>query len=292
MSKEIEKVSNVPALSAETIKKYLVQGNADKVTDQEVMMFAALCEKQGLDPWVRDAYLVKYGDGPASLITAYAAFEKRADLQPEYDGMESGIIVTTPLGEVIEREGAYKLVNETVVGGWASVYRKDRTHAATSKPGFGEYNTGKSSWAKMPATMIEKVAKSQALRKAFPQQFTGLYSQEEMGSDEPLPVTPVSTTIIEPKPAKKPPQEPSTAPQTPDSGDSGVSVRDELLEVLGDAITTYAKWTGVTPRTAGNKVKAECGELRELDVIQLQAAIDWVAAQMVADEAEYEEEEF
>ena len=44
-----------------------------------------------------------------------------------------------------------------------------------------EYSTGKSSWQKMPGTMIRKVALVHALREAFPEDFQGLYSPEEMG---------------------------------------------------------------------------------------------------------------
>jgi hypothetical protein len=43
-----------------------------------------------------------------------------------------------------------------------------------------EYNTGKSSWAKIPATMIRKVALVQALREAFPSDLGGCYDSAEM----------------------------------------------------------------------------------------------------------------
>jgi hypothetical protein len=46
-----------------------------------------------------------------------------------------------------------------------------------------EYDTGKSSWAKMPATMIRKVALVQSLREAFPSDLGGLYDSCERGVD-------------------------------------------------------------------------------------------------------------
>ena len=42
-------------------------------------------------------------------------------------------------------------------------------------------------WAKMPATMIRKVAIVSALREAFPDKFQGMYDQSEMGQDGTLP---------------------------------------------------------------------------------------------------------
>jgi len=44
---------------------------------------------------------------------------------------------------------------------------------------FDEYNTGKNNWAKMPRTMIAKVAEMHALRMAFPEELSQVYVEEE-----------------------------------------------------------------------------------------------------------------
>ncbi len=47
-------------LTADTVRNYLVSGGGN-VTDQEVVMFLELCKAQKLNPFVKDAYLIKYG---------------------------------------------------------------------------------------------------------------------------------------------------------------------------------------------------------------------------------------
>lgn len=48
-------------ISLADVKRYLVTGNAE-VSDQEALMFLATCRTRRLDPWVREAYLIKYSD--------------------------------------------------------------------------------------------------------------------------------------------------------------------------------------------------------------------------------------
>ena len=150
-------------------------------TDQEVQLFLALCATQRLNPWTKEAYLVKYGNGPASIITSRAAIQKRADSNPEYEGVEVGVVVLNGQGGIEHRAGEayYKTLGEQLLGGWARAYRKGRKPYYSEVP-LSEYNTGKSNWAKMPGTMIVKVAEMHALRGAFPQEFQGMYSSEEM----------------------------------------------------------------------------------------------------------------
>ena len=155
-------------------------------TDQEVQQFLALCVTQHLNPFTRDAYLVKYGNGPASIITSRSAIQKRADSNPDFEGTELGVVVLTAQGEIVHRPGEayYKALGEQLLGGWARAYRKGRKPYYSEVP-MGEYSTGRNQWAKMPGTMITKVAEMHALRGAFPQDFQGMYSPEEMAQAQP-----------------------------------------------------------------------------------------------------------
>ena len=55
---EYECGGQIVKISPNMIKRYLVNGNG-AVTDQEVMMFLSLCKFQKLNPFLREAYLIK-----------------------------------------------------------------------------------------------------------------------------------------------------------------------------------------------------------------------------------------
>lgn len=178
---------NTVELDADTVRNYLTNGNG-KATDQEVAMFINLCKYQGLNPFLREAYLIKYDDkAPASTVVGKDAFTRRAAQIPECKGWSAGVAVVTQKNEYQEREGTIVLPGEKLVGGWCTVGREGWQNPFKSTVNLSEYNTGKSMWAKMPATMIRKVAIVQALREAFPDKFQGMYDQSEMGADGTLP---------------------------------------------------------------------------------------------------------
>ncbi len=175
-------------LTPNIVRDYLVSGNKDKVSLQEIAMFINMCKFSGLNPWLKEAYCIKYGNEPATMVVGVDAYMKRADENPQYDGMESGIILLDDeTGETIRAQGTFYLPGEKIVGGWASVYRKDRAHPTHIEVPFDEYagkkadGTLNSQWSKKPATMIRKVAKCQALREAFPNSYKGLAVAEEFG---------------------------------------------------------------------------------------------------------------
>lgn len=194
-------------LTPKIVQDYLV-GTTAQITMPEFKLFTELCKVRKLNPFLREAYLIKYSNSqPASIVVGKDAILKRAVLNVKYDGMKSGIIVVNDKSEVIERKGTFKLDNETLVGGWAEVYRKDWSNSiycsvslneAIQKKGNGEPN---SNWTKQPATMIEKVAKVRALREAFVEDLGGMYEAEEMNVE--LPDEEIKTVVEEANNEKK-----------------------------------------------------------------------------------------
>ncbi len=186
-------------LSPQMVRDYLCNGDVENVTNQDIVLFMNLCKYQGLNPFLKEAYLVKYGKNPAQLITSKTALEKRAARCARYRGFEAGIIVQGQDGRLENRMGTFCLPSETLVGGWAKVYVEGFSHPVETAVSLREYSTGKALWASKPATMIRKVAKMQALREAFPNDMQGLYCAEEMSADtEDFPEYPI------PEPADAP----------------------------------------------------------------------------------------
>lgn len=190
-------------ISPALIRKYLVNGNG-AVTDQEVMMFLSMCKFQKVNPFLREAYLIKYGNQPATIVTGKEAFQKRAMRNPAYAGQAAGVVVMLENGLTDNRVGTIVLPGETLVGGWARVYVKGWQIPLEVTVSFDEYcqkkndGTPMSNWATKPATMIRKVALVQALREAFPEDLGGMHAAEEMGvMDADLPVDVIPEEVID-----------------------------------------------------------------------------------------------
>ena len=178
-------------LSKKIVQEYIV-GTDVPITNQEFKLFTELRKVRKLNPFLREAYLIKYKAGtPAQLVVGKDAILKRAVLNPNYDGMECGIIVQKEDGTIEERQGTFRLGNEQLVGGWARVFRKDWSHPTYSSVSFNEVaqrkNDGQlnSNWSTKSATMLEKVAKVRALRETFVEDLAGMYEAEEMQQEIP-----------------------------------------------------------------------------------------------------------
>lgn len=152
------------------------------VTDVEMRMFIELCRAQRLNPFIKEAYLIKYGSSPATIVTGKDVFTKRAFRNPRFKGMEAGVTVINREGRIERREGSMVgTQTEKLVGGWCRVHIDGYKVPIFDEVAFSEYSTGKSNWLSKPATMIRKVAMVHALREAFPEEFQGLYDECEMG---------------------------------------------------------------------------------------------------------------
>ena len=192
---EYQSISGIQVeLDADTVIKYCARGNGN-ITPQEVALFLRTCQAKRLDPMENgEVYLIKYDNTkPAQIVVGKHAYLRRADRNPEYRGKKSGIVIVRD-GKVIQKDGCclYKVLNETLIGGWCRVYRR-RAGAEVDEEFYREvaleeYSSGQANWKVKPATMIEKVAVSQCLRDAFPNDYEGLYSEDEMLASGAIPV--------------------------------------------------------------------------------------------------------
>lgn len=167
-------------------------------SEADIIKFMMLCKARGLNPWVGDAYLVGYDatNGPEfSLITSVSALMKRAEANPAFDGIESGVVVAVDR-VITERQGDLVLAGERLVGSWAKCYRKDRRVPFYDALNLSTYDKGYSQWKKDQSGMIVKCAEASVLRKAFPSQLSALYISQEMAERiyERTPATSEQTT--------------------------------------------------------------------------------------------------
>lgn len=178
-------------LSLGLINKYLVRGQG-RITEQEALLFLSLCKHQRLNPWINEAYLIKYGDrDPATMVVGKDVFTKRAFKNPNCDGWKAGITIYNKITcEIMDREGsAYHKETETLIGGWCEVWFKDKAKSLKQSVEMSEYinlkkdGTPNKMWKTKPATMIRKVAIVQTLRESFPDDFQNCYFEEEMKVD-------------------------------------------------------------------------------------------------------------
>ena len=141
---------------------------APTATPAEFELFLYRCRHMGLDPLKPgEIYFIKFGGSPGVIVVGIEGFRKRA----ERSGKRAGI-----------KRGVFRNEEGKCVGAWCEVFRSDWTEPAREEVSLAEYNTNRNNWAKMPETMIKKVAEAAALRMAFPDDLGGVYIEEEMES--------------------------------------------------------------------------------------------------------------
>lgn len=235
---------------------------APDLDDIELAYFLRDCTRRGLDPLARQAYAFKSAKGKVTTVVgidgfraiAQATGEYRGQTPPEFtDGTSwSDMPLADPSKLVAARVGVLRAGFDAPVVATAVL----REHAQRTDP-----------WRRMPHVMLAKCAEAQALRRAFPHQLSGAYTQEEL-HDAPDAIDVTATTVT-----------------TTDGMSPNLAYRDDALtrlRVLGTTVAAIANlhgdtsWNGLTeadvydrivkPKAAKRGVEADLAFVEELIV--------------------------
>ena len=172
---ENNQIQKIEPITAKQLTGYLdAMGLAQKLTDKEKTQFLEISQAFGLNPFKREIYCSKYGEGQyakTSIIVGYETYIKRAERSGQLDGWQ---VVTE--GKV--EDGSLKAI--------ITIYRKDRKMPFIHEVYYSEYvqktKTGEVTafWQKS-FTMIKKVAMAQGFRLCFSDELGGMpYTKEEI----------------------------------------------------------------------------------------------------------------
>ena len=191
-------MSNLATTNLDAEKVALLSRTVAKgCSPDELALFTAICRRTGLDPFTKQIHAVKRWDSQAG----------REVMQPMV-AIDGARLVAQRSGEYAGQDGPWWCGEDGV---WKDVwmhtsppraarvlvYRRGFERPMSAVASFMEYAQRKKDgqltamWAKMPALMIAKCAEMLALRKAFPAELSGLYTEDEIGAEGPH--HPVST---------------------------------------------------------------------------------------------------
>lgn len=191
MSAAIERYDDRSTVELSTDQVDLIKRTIAKdATNDELALFVQQCNRTGLDPFAKQIYFQKRS-GKVIIITAIDGLRLIAERSNKYAGQD-GPWWCGKDGEWHDTwfEAAPPAAAKVIV-------RKVQNGVLVETPAIAHYDeyvvkyNGKPGdmWAKMPRNQLAKCAEALALRKAFPAEMSGLYTDDEMAqADNDVPV--------------------------------------------------------------------------------------------------------
>ncbi len=171
--------------------------------NDDLMLFLYTCKRTGLDPLARQIYAIyrwdtRLGREKMTIQTGIDGFRLIAQRTGEYGGSDDAeflpadesapipVKATVTVFKVNKKTG--ERMPTTATARWNEYCQKDKAGQPTGL------------WKQMPYGQLAKCAEALALRKAFPAELSGIYSEDEMAqSQNPVADLPTPTKFVKPQ---------------------------------------------------------------------------------------------
>jgi len=169
---------------------------------EDLLYFLHVCKRTGLDPLAKQIYAVyrwDYRTG-AEKITVQASIDGLrliAQRSGQYGGQDDVKFFPEDESTIPQKATVTVYVLNSKTGERMPVTATARWNEYAQKGKEGKLI---GLWEKMPFTMLGKCAEALAMRKAFPNELSGIYAEEEIKKEEialPPPEAPVETMVTQ-----------------------------------------------------------------------------------------------
>lgn len=230
----------------ETLRTTICKG----VSDSEMKLFAEVCKRTGLDPFMRQIYWLP-GIGPYTSIDGFRVISQRSG---EYQGMTQE--------QWCGQDGVWREVwldpKEPPSAVRVGVYRKGFREPIYGIATWQGYSKKGGQWSYNGPNQLAKCAEALARRKAFPFELSGLYTQDELDAEAGEPVTYGRGEIKITEGSGKPRHTPFTAKQQAQMDADRAELerraaagQDPMTAVMDTMVSSGMRELGLTARPVG-----------------------------------------
>ena len=252
---EIATTREFNAQQIDLIKRTICVG----ATDDELHLFVMQAQRMGLDPFARQIHAVKRSTWNATTRQN----EDRMTIQVGIDGLR---LVADRTGRYAPgKEASFTYKDGQLVSATAYVLKLvgGTWHECASTAFWSEYaalkrdGTPTQMWATKPHIMLSKCAEAAALRRAFPAELSGVYTDDEMAqADNSAPVIGVPLEA-KPAPVQAPAVEIIDAP-------APVVTWQQAIKDLGVGLNARVKGGKVSEEKIVNEITASLAFARDV----------------------------